>query len=203
MQGNAGRFSLYLPLVVALAWSPAASAVTIDWTFVGDPGNACDPQSTGLLRRASATPTASGSTRSRTSSTRSSWMRRRLRDPLLPSTTRAWAPTQPSGGITRSRLGRQLHLRGEGPRLRGQAGGLRFVLRRAAFRQLAAQRTGDRRHRDRRLYDHRHDGRSRTTRASRASGKLTVFLPSENEWYKAAYYDPALSRVLRVLGWHR
>jgi formylglycine-generating enzyme required for sulfatase activity len=28
-------------------WASTASAVTVDWTFVGNPGNACDPQSTG------------------------------------------------------------------------------------------------------------------------------------------------------------
>ena len=34
--------------------------------------------------------------------------------------------------------------------------------------------------------------RSRTTR-SRATRARSSFLPSENEWYKAAYYDPALA----------
>ena len=34
-----------LLLSVLIAW--AASAVATDWTFVGDPGNACDPQGPG------------------------------------------------------------------------------------------------------------------------------------------------------------
>jgi formylglycine-generating enzyme required for sulfatase activity len=44
MRAHATRFSRYLPLVAALGWAPAASAVTIDWTPVGDPGNACETQ---------------------------------------------------------------------------------------------------------------------------------------------------------------
>ncbi len=36
--------SLWLPLVAASLWlAPAASAVSIDWVTVGDPGNACEP----------------------------------------------------------------------------------------------------------------------------------------------------------------
>ena len=31
-------------LLLSLLIAPSASAVTIDWTFIGDPGNACDPQ---------------------------------------------------------------------------------------------------------------------------------------------------------------
>ncbi len=42
--------SLWLPLVAAsLFLAPAASAVTIDWVTVGDPGNACDTQSDGCF----------------------------------------------------------------------------------------------------------------------------------------------------------
>ena len=101
---------------------------------------------------------------------------------------------QPEHGLGRDlrrdhaeRLGRQLHLRGEG-RLREQAGGLRLVLRRAALRELAAQRPGERRHRDGRLHDHGRRDREQHHHAQR--GDATVFLPSENEWYKAAYYSP-------------
>ncbi len=40
--------SPWLPMVAAFVWlSPAASAVTIDWVTIGDPGNACDPQMSG------------------------------------------------------------------------------------------------------------------------------------------------------------
>ena len=42
------RLSQCLLLVASLASSPAA-AVTIDWTFVGDPGNACDTQLQGCF----------------------------------------------------------------------------------------------------------------------------------------------------------
>ncbi len=42
--------SLFLPLVAAsLFLAPAASAVTIDWVTVGAPGNACDTQSQGCF----------------------------------------------------------------------------------------------------------------------------------------------------------
>ncbi len=42
------RFSLF-PLSLALAVAAPASAVTIDWVTVGDPGNACDVQTQGCF----------------------------------------------------------------------------------------------------------------------------------------------------------
>ena len=39
---------LLLPLAALLLALPA-SAVTMDWVTVGDPGNACDPQSQGCF----------------------------------------------------------------------------------------------------------------------------------------------------------
>jgi formylglycine-generating enzyme required for sulfatase activity len=48
MQNRACR--LWLPLAAASPWlTPAASAVTIDWVTLGDPGNACDTQTQGCF----------------------------------------------------------------------------------------------------------------------------------------------------------
>ena len=42
--------SLWLSLLASVSWlAPSASAVTIDWVDVGDPGNACDTQSQGCF----------------------------------------------------------------------------------------------------------------------------------------------------------
>jgi PEP-CTERM putative exosortase interaction domain len=38
-----------LSALVVLLFASSASAVTMDWTFVGNPGNACDPQSQGCF----------------------------------------------------------------------------------------------------------------------------------------------------------
>jgi hypothetical protein len=84
---------------------------------------------------------------------------------------------------------RELHVHGEAG-LREQAGELRVVLRRAALHELAEQRAGRRRHGDGRVHAARRDGDpSNGTTVLRNPG-ANIFLPSENEWYKAAYYDP-------------
>ncbi|MGH8513834.1 MAG: SUMF1/EgtB/PvdO family nonheme iron enzyme, partial [Gammaproteobacteria bacterium] len=43
------RTVLLSSLVVVLALCGSASAVSIDWTYVGDPGNACDVQAQGCF----------------------------------------------------------------------------------------------------------------------------------------------------------
>src|SRR4029453_11714492 len=40
---------LFLSLLLSLLIASAASAVTMDWTPIGNPGNACDPQSQGCF----------------------------------------------------------------------------------------------------------------------------------------------------------
>ena len=70
----------------------------------------------------------------------------------------------------------------------------RHLVRHDSLRQLAEQRPGQRRHRDGRLHAlgrHAH-AEQRQFSITRNAG-ATVFLPSENEWYKAAYYNPATS----------
>ena len=58
-------------LLLSLLIASSASAVTMDWTPIGNPGNACDPQSQGCFG-AVGYATTSGLTRSRTLSTPSS-----------------------------------------------------------------------------------------------------------------------------------
>ena len=105
-------------------------------------------------------------------------------------------PLQPEHGLGRLRRHHaqrepgQLHLQREAGRENKPVVYV-SLLRRAALRELAAQRPGERRHGDGRLHAARAGRPRRATAISRATPGATVFLPSENEWYKAAYYDPA------------
>ena len=123
-----------------------ASAVTIDWVTVGDPGNACDTDS----RRAASARSAYTYQIAKYEVTNAQYAEflnaKAAADPLGLYNTSMGADA-PVGGITRSGSLGQLHVQRD-RRPRGHAGELRLVLRRAALRELAAQRAGERRHRD-------------------------------------------------------
>ena len=130
--------SLWLLLVAGSFWlASAASAVTIDWVTVGDPGNACDTQSQGCF---GAVGYAYRIAKLR------GHERPVRRVPEREGGLRPARALQHEHGLglrrhhAQRQLG-QLHLQRD-RRPRGHAGELRVVLRRAALRELAAQRPG-------------------------------------------------------------
>ena len=99
----------------------------------------------------------------------------------------------------------ELHVQRD--RFAESSGYVRELGRCGAVRQLAAQRTADRR---RRRNARPKTARTRSTARLSNAALLAVtrnanakwFIPTENEWYKAAYYQPAAAgrRFGRLLG---
>jgi hypothetical protein len=172
-----------LALLLFVTLAAPASAVTFDWVTVGNPGNACEVQSQGCFGAVAETYLIAKY--EVTNAQYAEFLNAKAAsDPLALYNTRALQHADGLELLRRDHAQRQfgeLHLQREA-RPRGHAGELRVVLRRAPLRELAAQRAGDRRHGERGLHAARRGARTRNTGA-------TIFLPSEDEWYKAAYHN--------------
>ena len=117
-----------------------------------------------------------------------------------PAPTPTASTTQPGhqlerGGHQSHRQPRLVQLRSH--RRRPAAGDIRHLVRRGEIHELAHRR----KHGDRGLHDYQRRQQSGTvtvpTPAQRSawshSSSAVWYLPDENEWYKAAYYDPSLT----------
>ena len=157
------RYRDYLPTSddVVIGFRVAMIApVTIDWTLVGDPGNACDTQSQGCFGAVGYAYNIG--TYEVTNAQYAEFLNAKAAsDPLgLYNTNMGSSGSSAASRAAAARAatrysaiaGRERH-----------AGELRVVLRRAALRELAEQRPGQRRHRDGRLHAARRDARSRAT----------------------------------------
>ena len=143
----------WLSMTVALfcSASPASAVTRLD--AVGNAGNACDTQSQGCFG-CGRLQLQHRHLRGHERAVRRVPEREGGLDPLGLYNTNMGSGF---GGITRSGSLGQLHLQRD-RRPRGHAGELRVVLRRAALRELAEQRPGQRRHGDRRLHAARRHG---------------------------------------------
>ena len=137
---------------------PAHAEVTIDWVTVGDPGNACDTQTDGCFGAV-----AYAYQIGKYEVTNAQYAE--FLNAVAATDTYGALQHEHGLGLRRHHAQRQLgelHVQRH-RRPRGHAGELRVVLRRAALRELAAQRPADGgagRHDDRgrRLHDHRRRG---------------------------------------------
>ena len=189
---NRARALWLLAAVVPFLLAHAASAVTIEWVTVGDSGNTADTElmSDGTSGYG-AVPYAYQIAKYETTNAQYAEF---LNAVAVTDTNVLYSTSMASsahGGITRSgSSGSYTYSVKAG---REQAGELRVVLRRAALRELAAQRpaTGAQ------GIGTTEDGAYTITAAgiganrSLATPDATIFLTSEDEWYKAAYYDAA------------
>ena len=171
-----------LCLLFSLGLASSASAVTMDWTLVGNPGNARRiPPRFGAVGYA-----YSIGTYEVTNSQYAEFLNAKAAsDPL------GLYNTGMGSGIRRHHAQRrvgQLHLQPD-RRSREHARQLRVLLRLAALRELAEQRPG---RADTETGAYTLLGGTPTpsngATVTRNAG-ATIVLTSENEWYKAAYYD--------------
>jgi formylglycine-generating enzyme required for sulfatase activity len=131
--------SVLLSLLIALP----GSAVTMDWTPIGNPNNSCDPltDAFGVVTGCLGTvpyPYEIGTYEVTNAQYAEFLNAKATSDPLglySESMSKADIANQSRGGIETQRQPRQLHLQHD-RRSRELAGGIRLVLRRAALRKL-------------------------------------------------------------------
>lgn len=187
-KGISMRVSMRLPAVVAASlWlAGAASAVTIDWVTVGDPGNACDTQTQGCFGAV-----ASAYRISKYEITNAQYVEflnaKAASDPLGLYNGNMSATF---GGITRT---------GSNPNYSYSVIGGRGDLPVVAVSFYSAMRFANWLQNGQGLASTETGAYTLLGGTATPSNGTTVtrnpdaqvFIPSEDEWYKAAYYDPS------------
>ncbi|HEY3254742.1 MAG TPA: SUMF1/EgtB/PvdO family nonheme iron enzyme [Polyangiaceae bacterium] len=183
--------SLWLPVsVVALLLASAASAVTMDWTSVGEPGNACDPQSQGCFGAVSYSYNI-GTYEVTNAQYAELLNAKAASDPLGLYNTRMGFPAASNyGGIARSGSSGSYTYSAIAGREDMPVNYVSFfdALRFANWLNNG-QGNGDTETGAYTLLGGTALPSNYTTVARNAGA--AIFLTSEDEWYKAAYYDPA------------
>ena len=179
---------IHLGCLLSLLIASAASAVTMDWTPIGDPGNACDPQTPGCFGAVGYAYNIG--TYEVTNAQYAEFLNAKAKsDPLgLYNANMGSGPASPYyGGIARSGDSGTYTYTAVSGRENMPVNWVSFydALRFANWMNNG-QGGGDT---ESGAYTITIEGINDNTIA-RNSG-ATIFLASENEWYKAAYYDAA------------
>ena len=160
-----------------------------EWVYVGDPaGNPPDTASNCFAANCGSVPYAYRISKYEVTNAQYAILNAKAASTRSGSTTRRWAPTGLRGHHA-ERLPRQLHLRGEG-RLENKPVIYVSFYDALRFANWLHNGQGSGEHRDGRLHDPRRDADSEQRDTITRNSGRDIFLPSENEWYKAAYYDP-------------
>jgi formylglycine-generating enzyme required for sulfatase activity len=179
--------ALWLPVLVALWLAPPSAAVTIEWVAVGNPGNACDTQSQGCFGAVSSTYFISKY--EVTNGQYAEFLNAKAAsDPLGLYNTSMGADAN-FGGITRS----------------GVSGGYGYAAKPGfATDPVNYVSVFDAMRFTNWLHNGQGSGDTETGAYTLLGGTATpsnqtvvrnalavTFLPTEDEWYKAAYYNPS------------